>query len=483
MKLFALGSLGFGLATVALMACSGDDGSPGGPGKDGVGTPGKDGTATGGGGGASLNGVTPGSVFLARKATISISGNGTTWTKDKPPTVDFGDAAIKVDKVEVASPTALIASITAGQTAKTGAHTVKVGDQSYEGFQVASPIEVTVSGKATQGSLVLVTVKNKDVQNPFDTSATGDGLFSPKRFTGVEAAVLDGAKPSERVSFSVGDIQPYAATFTVAIDVDAKVAKSDIIIASGSTKDVTPFVAPASLDIAAATAKPLTGATTTSPIGTAFTSTLFETTPAAESLNIFTIAAAAGAPAGAAPSVFILPAPGHFADATQGSATAPATFLQEAAAKAFVVVEDLGGKASYNFTLTNTSSVAAQSLAEVDANNTAATAQLATAFPFLLKGAKLASAADEDWVKVTAPGAKKLRVRTFGGDAQADPVVEVRDADGVASIATSKDENFHEDLLTPSNLAAGTYYVRVTASPAAAPAAGAEKYVLWLNFE
>ena len=366
MKLFAFGSLGICLA---LAACSGDDGAAG---KDGVaGTPGKDGTGTGTPGGTSVNGVTPGQVFLARTASISISGSGTAWSKDKLPAVDFGDPGIKVDKVEVASPTALIVSITTSNAAKVGAHTVKVDEQAYVGFQVASPIEVTVTGKAAQGSLVLVTVKNKDVQNPFDTSSTGDGVFSAKQFTGIDAAILDNGKPSDRVAFRVADVQPYSASFSATIDVDAKVAKSDIVIASGDPKTPTAFVAPATLDVAASTAKAFTGAASTNPIGAAaLTSTLFETTPATDTLYTLSIAAAAGAPTGSAPSTFLLPAPGHFADAAQGSATAPAVFVQEGTAKYFVVVEDLSGKSGYNFTLTNTGIAAGQALAEVEANNT-----------------------------------------------------------------------------------------------------------------
>lgn len=477
-----MSTLGAALASALLMAC-GEDGAAGVPGKDGApGNPGKDGTSTPGGD-LSVNGITPGRVFLARSATLTISGFGTKWTKEKPPVVDFGDTAIKVDKIDVASPTALIVSITAGAGAKAGSHTVKVGDQTYVGFQVESPIAVTVTGNVAQGSLVLVNVKNKDVENPFDTSSTGDGLFSPKQFVGVDAAVLEGTTPSARVNFSVGDVQSYGATFTAAIDVDAKVAKSDFVIASGAGADVTPFIAPASFDVKASVAKPFTGAASTNPIGTAFNSTLFETTPAVDTLNTLTIAAASGAPAGAAPSAFLLPAPGHFAGAIQGSTTKPAVFVQEGTGKYFLVVEDLGGKASYNFTITNNAVTAAQSLAEVEANNTSATAQNATTFPFLLKGAKLASDVDEDWIKVTAPGGKKLHARTLAGDAQSDPVLEFRAADATTVIA-SADKDYQEDLVSPTNLAAGTYYIRVTASTESAPpSAGKEKYVLWVTFD
>ncbi len=279
-------------------------------------------------------------------------------------------------------------------------------------------------------------------------------------------------------------MQPYSATFTVAIDVDAKAAKSDLIIASGDAKSPLAFIAPSGLDIAATTAKAFTGAALTSPIGTALNSTLFETTLTADSLNSVTITAAAGAPTGAAPTAFLLPAPGHFADAAgRASSTAAASFFQEGAGKYYVVVADLGGAAGYNFTLTNTAASAAQSLAEVEPNNTSATAQVATTFPFLLKAAKLAGAADEDWVKVTAPGAKKLHARTFAGDAKADTVLQIVAADGTTVLATSSDDNYHEDLTSTAALAAGTYFVKVTASDVAPPAAGAEKYLMWLNFE
>jgi hypothetical protein len=84
-----MSTLGAALASVVLMAC-GEDGAPRVPGKDGApGNPGKDGTTTPGGD-LSVNGITPGRVFLARSATLTISGFGTKWTKKKPPVVDFG---------------------------------------------------------------------------------------------------------------------------------------------------------------------------------------------------------------------------------------------------------------------------------------------------------------------------------------------------------------------------------------------------------
>ncbi|CAN5899991.1 hypothetical protein BH11MYX4_BH11MYX4_46540 [soil metagenome] len=50
-------------------------------------------------------------------------------------------------------------------------------------------------------------------------------------------------------------------------------------------------------------------------------------------------------------------------------------------------------------------------------------------------------------------------------------------------LANSEDQGFHEDLVSTAALAVGTYFVRVTASTFTPPAAGKEKYVLWVSFE
>src|SRR5688500_11997442 len=94
-----------GLLVASLVAggsfgCGGDD-----DGGDGDG---------GGGGGetgeASISGVSPGDVFVGRGAEVLVVGNNTGW--EDGVAVDFG-AGVTVDEVVVASPTALMVSITA----------------------------------------------------------------------------------------------------------------------------------------------------------------------------------------------------------------------------------------------------------------------------------------------------------------------------------------------------------------------------------
>ncbi len=464
-----MSTLGAALASVVLMAC-GDDGSPGVPGKDGApGNPGKDGTTTPGGD-LSVNGITPGRVFLARSATLTISGFGTKWTKEKPPVVDFGDTAIKVDKIDVASPTALIVSITAGPAAKAGSHTVKVGDQTYVGFQVESPIAVTVTGTITQGSVALVNVKNKDVENPFDTGA-------------VNAAYLEGATASPRVTLNPGTPQVFSASFTVLTDVDAKVGKGDLVVASGAGASPVLSIAPGALEVKAATPKTLAvGTASTGTFGAAFASTLYEISTPADSLNNLVLTTTGTLPTGAAPRVALLKAPGHFADLVGSAATQ--TFLNDGAAtKYYAVVVDLAGTSGYGFSIINAQTAPAQAIVEAEPNDSVATAQVSTAYPFLLKAATLSAAGDADWVKITAPGAKKLHVKTLPGDAQADTTLRVYAADGTTAVTALLDDDYHEDLLTPADLAAGTYYVKVGASSFQAPVAGKNKYLLLVTFE
>ena len=104
------------LAGAALLGCTGADGQPGPQGLKGdKGDPGLKGDP--GESNPSVSGVSPTSVFLARTIDVTISGNSTAWT-DKV-TIDFGDK-IDVNKVVVASETALVANITVAKDAALG---------------------------------------------------------------------------------------------------------------------------------------------------------------------------------------------------------------------------------------------------------------------------------------------------------------------------------------------------------------------------
>src|SRR5262245_59359906 len=117
-----------------------------------------------------VSAVLPSSAFLGRTADVVISGDNTFWAANT--TVSFG-AGINVDHVQLASPTALLATITITKDAPLGAHDVVVSTPAtnpedassltYAGaFKVESPIQVTTQGTLAQGSIVLVTVRGLD---------------------------------------------------------------------------------------------------------------------------------------------------------------------------------------------------------------------------------------------------------------------------------------------------------------------------------
>ncbi len=121
----------------------GTNGEAGPPGSGSAGTP-------------SVSGITPPQNFLARTTELTISGYGTSWSSTTPPTVDFGATDIVVNKTTVASPTALVLSISTSKSATIGPRDVKVTDgtntETYKGaFQVLSPLAMTFQGTLAQG--------------------------------------------------------------------------------------------------------------------------------------------------------------------------------------------------------------------------------------------------------------------------------------------------------------------------------------------
>jgi hypothetical protein len=85
-----------------------------------------------------------------------------------------------------------------------------------------------------------------------------------------------------------------------------------------------------------------------------------------------------------------------------------------------------------------------------------------------MANATLSSEADVDWVKYEAKAAdvgKKFRMTTTAGDAYCDTVVAAYGSDGTTLLGTeSSDSNYHENHLSAAIPAAGTYYIRVSAS-------------------
>lgn len=407
----------------------------------------------------SASGVFPSAGFLGRKVRVEISGDATEWGASSK--VSFGEG-VTVDSVAVASPTALFADITIADTAPVGLRDVVVtgGDNVTlkQAFEIESPISVTVRGTAAQGSIAVLDVVNHDFDTPFDTTTTGDGFFTPLVYTGIDATAGNG------VLVSIDTVTPYGLSATILIDTDAQ--SGPLKIASGQPGATsTSFALGADLTIAARTATPLTaGTNVTATLAKPYESFLYEYTAAAVP-SMARLQSSTGGDG--SPRLAILPASGHFQDLlAQGN---DKHLLSRTPTKFYVVMFDLSGEIGTS-TLRPSSVTLPAASAEAEGangNNTAATANAVT-LPAFIDNATLLDDADQDWFKFTSgagDAGKKVRVVTFPGDLRADPVVEVKSANGNTSLGgPSSDSDYHEDFLSNAIAASTGYTVAVTPS-------------------
>jgi hypothetical protein len=409
----------------------------------------------------SVSGASPAIGFLARTLDVRLSGFDTAWSDQS--TVDFGQG-VTVNKVSAASPTALVVNVTIDASAPTGPRDITVTDgknaEPYKmAFSVESPIKITIQGQVAQGSLASVHVDNRDFENLFDTTSVSPGLFQPPVFTNIDIAAPPGA------ALVVGNVTPFGIDATLTVDVMAGVTKADLDVVSGpkgGTQVHFPF--PGALDIQARTPAMLPTGDTAGMVAKPFDSTLFIFTPSAG----FSVAdlKVVGDDMTAAPSYALLPKSGKFADLI--AFTSANTFVTSSADPYYVIFADTSGVAGYNFTLTRAETAATKG-AETEMNNTKAMANTVPSLPYVVMDATLAGATDEDWFKVTAVAGdvgKKIRVLTFAGDPMTDTLVDVFQMDGTTSLGgPSSDGDFHENFLSDTLAAAGTYYVKIYASP------------------
>lgn len=412
----------------------------------------------------SVSAVIPESAFLARTRDITISGFDTNWTSKA--TVNFGIGVV-INKMTVASATALVVNITIADNATTGPRDVVVTDESgakqtYKGaFKVESPIDVTFQGIVAQGSAIVLKVQNRDVEHVFDTTSTGGGFFGPPTFTNIQIPAPAG------VTVQVSDVQPFSLSATVLIDVNAAPGPGDLDVASGPAGDpsVVHFPAPASLNIAARTATAVSaGSPTTGMVVKAFDSALYTFTPTAGT-NILDFAATSMA-MGAMPGIALLPKSGKFADLIGFNAAT--TLINQNADPYYLLYWDSSGTAGYSYTVTATSASPTVGT-DTEPNNDKMHAQVAK-LPFVVMGGVLESATDEDWYQFTAVMADvsmKVQVITLPGDRKTDTIVDVFQSDAMTSLGgPSPDTTYHENYVFPTAIAmAGTYYVKIYASP------------------
>jgi len=402
----------------------------------------------------SASGVFPSAGFLGRKVRVEISGDATEWGASSK--VSFGEG-VTVDSVAVASPTALFADITIADTAPVGLRDVVVtgGDNVTlkQAFEIESPISVTVRGSAAQGAVAVLDVVNHDFDTPFDTTSTGDGLFTPLVYTGIDATAGNG------VRVQVESVTPYGLSATLLIDTDAQTGALKIV--SGTTGATqTSFPLGADLAIAARTAMPLTAGMNATATGTKpMESFLYEFTPAAvPALARFQVSTTGDG----SPGIAVLPASGHFADLL--GAAADQRQLAKTAGKFYAVVYDLSGETGA-YTVRAGSAMLSLATDTEPGNNTQGAAT-SCAMPCLVQNATLASATDEDWFVFTAAAAdvgKKVHVITMGGDPKTDTVVQVF-AGNTSLGGESDDRDYHEDWLSKAITAAGAISTKISAS-------------------
>jgi hypothetical protein len=419
----------------------------------------------------SVSGVYPTAGFLGRKLRVQVSGDATHWTSST--TLDFGPG-ITVDSVALASETALFAEITIADTVTPGLRDVVVtGDETItlkNAFEIESPLSASFVGTLAQGSIVSFTITNHDFDTPFDTTATGDGLVSPRVFTNLEFT------PPPGVFMQIGNATPFSLSGTMLIDVEA--APGPFIIESGAAGGmITTFASGENIDIAARTATPLTSGTRVdATLSKPYDSYLYELTSSG-SPGVALLRAATDDPNGV-PGVAVLPESGSFDELIDYAPSVAAVADQPQ--KLYAIVVDLEGFAGYQFSL-HPSTFMLDVAAEAASNETAQNAQNLT-LPVQVTGATLSSANDVDWFKFTATAThagKHIHVKTTPGDQRCDPVIELFTGTNAGTVFgdPSGDSDYHEDHVSEGALTAGsTYWIKVTWSTGSTWAAANDSY-------
>ena len=281
----------------------------------------------------------PSSGFIGRKVRVEVSGDNATFV-DGSVQLDFG-AGVTVDKVSVASPTALFADITISDTAPLGLRdvTVTAGGESLkltQAFKLESPVAFSTQGALAQGSVVNFTARNLDFGAPFDATC-GAAIFGIcLQYTNMQVVVPAG------MNAVVGAVDPYTVSGTLYVDLDA--TSGPISFTSGPADDVAKQIVSAvgvDTEVTARTAVVLAANTpSTTTVAAAFDSHLYEFTAAASSVARFS---ASPGDTEATPTIYILPESGRFLDMV-GSGEKP-NALTATGGKYYAIYSDGSGLA------------------------------------------------------------------------------------------------------------------------------------------
>lgn len=478
-RYLAFGVLGlFAFGSFAACGGSGSQGPQGEPGEAGAqGPQGPAGPGFDGGLTSSISAVIPDHVFLARSSEVTISGYATNWSATNKPMVDFG-ANIKVTNTIVASPTSLVVDITSDSAAATGFRDVKVtdssGTQTYaKAFNVLVPIAVTFQGLTAQGSIVLATIHNLDIANPFDTTSSTDPNTGATTYPNLAITLPKGVTNQAFETFSAGAFAAGAPSATeipmlLTIDVNATAGKGDIDVLSGAPAadggvgaDSVDFPMPGGFDLQARMPTALTSGTAAmATIANPGDTALFSFTPASSSMTIVDWTGTTPTTTNAA-QLILLSGPtwgAGFANMVADAIPPSATLLTSSTQPLYGEWWDPAGTTGA-ITVTSTGTAPGGTAAASASDGTKATAVVASALPFVLTAGDLSTGGD--WVKVTLPASQtKLRVQTVG-DINTDTLVTLLASDGTTQVGTAETGTLVDNTFT--GLTGGaTYYVTFT---------------------
>jgi hypothetical protein len=420
-----------------------------------------------GGGEGSISGVIPGELFVGRTGDVLIIGNNTSW--DEGVSVSFGDG-ITVDSVTVASPTALMVKVTADAGAELGMRDVAVDELGFSGaFELASPVKIAqLQGQTDQGSIAVIKLQNLDFANPFDTTTTGDGFFTPLEYVNIQ--VLAGTGATGQIS----SVEPYSIDLLLLTDVTAAAGATDLEVLSGPEGQQQSFRYPAAFEVGAREPQAIaSGEALTASIDEPFQSDVFAVS--ADQLSIINAGTISESP-DASPAFAVLPASGSFAEMLEY--TNSTSFVADETY--YLVYWDGSGFSGYTYQI-GADVTPAEALGEEEPNGGRPSSQKPESLPVVVEGASLEDG-DEDWIRVVVPaGASRVvHVFTYGDDPLTDPVISIMGAAGTTPLATSNDLGYHENFRSAA-LSPGTYYVKVFPSEYFDPAHGAYSIAIVLE--
>jgi hypothetical protein len=397
--------------------------------------------------------VLPGQVFLGRTQEVLVSGSGTQWSSST--TVDFGPG-ITIDRLTVASPSALSATITVAPGAALGPRDLTVSDLPYRmTFSVAAPIRTSYLGSLAQGSIVRMRIDNLDLAHLFDTTSVGDGLFSTQTFPNIKVATPPGTFTA------IADVTPFAVEVQAFIDVDAPATASDVDLSSGSANAQVRSIDPGGFAPAARTALPLPVGATDASLAAPFETALYTFTPTAGP-HVTVLTAADNHPE-TETLVLLLPKSGRWSE-NFGAGGARRWLGTDGSDPFFAVLWDADAGAPSSYTLTRAELPATRVSEAAEPANDFASAVPIASLPAVIIGATLSGAGDQDWFSFNVPAGKRMRVVTHGGDVRTDTAVSFFGPDGTTLVGIEIDNNFHENLVSAPVPVGGTHYVKIAAS-------------------